>query len=546
MLTYMKKHLPSTPRLGVLALLGLGLFGSCTKLDDRTYSTLVASQFTPTANDLPSLVGPAYANWRGLFLEFQGAYRIQETTTDETVTPGRPNGWVDDGSFRRLHLHTWTANDPTPDYTWNTAYAGITNCNRVLYQIQQNQIPVTTGKDQLIAELRVLRASYYYMLCDLFGNVPIVDRFDVPAGFLPTQSTRAEVYTFIVKEINESLPQLSTTVDATTYGRFNNKWAAYALLARMQLNAGVYRGSPDWAGCIASCDAIISSGKYQLEAVQANVFKTQNQSSKEIIFAIPFDEVYAGGFRIHMQTLQPENQQTYSAQATMWGGGICAIPQFIQSYNPDDSRLKSNWIQGQQYSAAGVPLKGSFAPTAGQPLVFTNTLSSVIFGTESDGFRVGKFEIKQGVLADLSNDFPLFRYADVLMMKAEALLRTSQASQAATLVTQVRQRNFASAAQATVTAAELAQGSSYPYGPANNNVINPLQGGADIQYGRMLDELGWEFTAEGHRRPDMIRFDAFTKKSWLSHVPNGAYRTLMPLPQGALNTNSNLKQNPGY
>lgn len=532
--------------VGLLAIATLGLFGSCTKLYDESYNQIVASKFTPTTGDLSSLVGPAYGSWRPLFLEFNGAFRIQETSTDETVTPGRPNGWVDDGSYRRLHQHTWTAQDPTPIFAWSQAYAGVTNCNRVLYQVQTGQIPLTTGKEGLIAELRVLRASYYYMLCDLFGNVPIVDKFDVPAGFLPTQSTRAQVYDFIVKEINESLPQLSTQVDASTYGRFN-KWAAYALLAKMQLNAGVYKGQVDWAGCITSCDAIINASLYTLEPVQASVFKTVNEGSKEIVFAIPFDEVYATGFRIHMQTLQPQNQQTYSAQASMWGGGICAIPQFINSYNPSDGRLKTNWIQGQQYTSAGAPLVGVFPPTVGQPLVFTNTLPSVILGSEDDGFRVGKFEIKQGVLPDLSNDFPLFRYADVLMMKAEALLRTNQGAAAATLVTQVRQRNFtASPALATVTAADLAQGSNYPYGPALNNVVSPVQGGADIQYGRMLDELGWEFVAEGHRRPDMIRFGVFTKKSWLSHTPNGDYRTLMPIPQSVLNTNGNLKQNPGY
>ncbi len=541
----MKKRIYSVGA-SLLAIGTLGLFGSCTKLYDESYDQIVTSQFAPTTGDVPSLIGPAYTKWRPLFLEFQGAYRIQETSSDETVTPGRPNGWVDDGSYRRLHEHKWTANDPTPDFVWNQAFGGVTNCNRILYQIQAGEIPVASGKDALIAELRVLRASYYYMLCDIFGNVPIVDKFDVPAGFLPTQSTRAQVYDFIVKEINESLPQLGTTVDASTYGRFNNKWAAYALLAKMQLNAGVYKGTPDWAGCIASCNAIIGANKYQLEAVQASVFKTQNEGSKEIVFAIPFDEIYATGFRIHMQTLQPQNQQTYSAQATMWGGGICAIPQFINSYNPSDGRLKTNWIQGQQYSSSGAPLVGGFAPTAGQPLVFTNTLAGVAFGTEQDGFRVGKFEIKQGALQDLSNDFPLFRYADVLLMKAEALLRTGQAADAAALVTQVRQRNFANAAQATVTAADLAQGSNYPYGPSINNVVSPLQGGADIQYGRMLDELGWEFAAEGHRRQDLIRFGVYTTKSWLSHVPNGTYRTLMPLPQSALNTNGNLKQNPGY
>ena len=333
----MKKILPFA-RMSLLTVAGLGLLGSCTKLDDQSYNQIVTSQFTPGAADVPAIVGSAYVNWRPLYLEFQGVYRINETSTDEAVTPGRPNGWVDDGSYRRLHQHTWTALDPTPGFAWTQAYGGITKCNQVLFQIQSNSLVIAAAdKDQTIAELRVLRASYYYILCDLFGNVPIVDRFDVPAGFLPQQSTRAQVYDFIVKEIREALPQLSSTVSAATYGRFNNRWAANALLAKMYQNAQVYRGQPDWANCISACDAIINSNNYALEPVQANVFATQNQGSKEIVFAIPFDEVYATGFRIHMQTLQPQNQQTYNAQASMWGGGICAIPQFIDSYNPADN-----------------------------------------------------------------------------------------------------------------------------------------------------------------------------------------------------------------
>ncbi|SNR80876.1 RagB/SusD family nutrient uptake outer membrane protein [Hymenobacter mucosus] len=533
-------------RVSVLAATALGLFNACTKLDDESYNQIVTSQFTPTSQDVLALIGPAYSTWRPLYLEFNGVYRINETSTDETVTPARPNGWVDDGSFRRLHEHKWTALDATPRDAWNQSFAGITNCNRVLFQVESGQVPVPTGKEQLIAELRVLRASYYYMLCDLFGNVPIVDRFDVPAGFLPEQNTRKQVYDFIIKEVTEALPLLSDAADATTYGRFSNKWTAQALLAKMYLNAQVYTGQAEWVKCIAACDAVINSGKYALEPIQANVFKTQNEGSKEIIFAIPFDEVYATGFRVHMQTLQPQNQATYNAQASMWGGGICAIPQFINTYDPDDTRLRQNWIQGQQFSSSGVPLVGVFGAFTGKPLIFTNTLPGIDNSAEVDGFRVGKFEIKQGVRVDLSNDFPLFRYADILMMKAESLLRLSQTTQAADLVTQVRRRNFATAAKATVTAADLLRGSVYQYGPARNNVVSPVEGGADIQYGRFLDELGWEFTAEGHRRQDMIRFGVYTKKSWLSHVPNGDYRTLMPIPQNVLNTNAKLKQNPGY
>jgi hypothetical protein len=153
-------------------------------------------------------------------------------------------------------------------------------------------------------------------------------------------------------------------------------------------------------------------------------------------------------------------------------------------------------------------------------------------------------------------DYPVVRYADVLLMSAEALLRTGQAGAAAALVTQVRQRNFKgdAAAKATVTGAELMQGSRYNYGwydsdgvvktgPGGTPVTN---GGADIEYGRFLDELGWEFAAEAHRRQDLIRFGVFTTKTWFNHTPNGDFRTIFAIPQQRLQTNAKLSQNPGY
>ena len=154
------------------------------------------------------------------------------------------------------------------------------------------------------------------------------------------------------------------------------------------------------------------------------------------------------------------------------------------------------------------------------------------YSDEVDGFRLGKFEIAMGATNRLSNDWPLFRYADVLMMKAECLLRTGHAAGAAALVTQVRQRNFKSnPAKAIVTGADLLKGSGYDYGLQNHLAPFTHEGGADIQYGRFLDELGWEFNQEARRRTDMIRFGMFTKKSWLSHSPNGDYRALYPIPR---------------
>nr|WP_295924949.1 RagB/SusD family nutrient uptake outer membrane protein [uncultured Dyadobacter sp.] len=531
-----------------IALLPLLWITSCTELKDESFDRIIASQFTPASGDVASLVGAAYTNWRDVLQQWNGLFRTQEVSGDQLVMPARPNGWVDGGVYRRIHDHKWTADDEIAVNNWNRTYAGIANCNRIIYQIESGSIPFTDGKEAVIAELKVLRASYYYVLCDIFGNVPIITQFDVPAGFLPEQSTRKQVFEFIVKDITENLPLLSDKNDPTTYGRFN-KWAAHTLLAKMYLNAEVFTGTAAWDKCIAHCNAVINSGAgYALEATQKEVFKTNNESSKEIIFAIPFDIKYVtdwNGFSIHMETLQPANQATYGLLNTPWGG-ICAIPQFINSFDKNDERLTSNWIQGAQYSSGGTPLNCTLGAFAGKPLHYINELPGVDQSEEIHGFRLGKFEIEKGTTVNLSNDWPLLRYADVLMMKAESLLRTGKADEAAAIVTNVRARNFkASPSKATVTGADLMKGSSYDYG-LRNSTASTQEGGADIRYGRFLDELGWEFAQEGRRRQDMIRFGIFTTKSWLSHKPNGAYRSLLPIPRPELNKNSNLKQNDGY
>lgn len=538
-------HFGLKSKIAVVALL---LGSSCTDLKDESFDRIIANQFTPASGDVASLVGAAYTNWRDVMQQWNGLFRTQEISGDQLVIPSRPNGWVDGGVYRRIHDHKWTADDEIAINNWNRSYSGIANCNRLIFQIESGSIPFTEGKEAVIAELKVLRASYYYVLCDLFGNVPIITQFDVPAGFIPKQSTRKEVFDFIVKDIQDNLPLLSEKNDPTTYGRFN-KWGAHTLLAKMYLNAEVYTGTPAWEKCIEQCNLVINSkAGYALEATQKEVFKTNNESSKEIIFAIPFDIKYVtdwNGFSIHMETLQPANQATYNLLNTPWGG-ICAIPQFIDSFDKDDERLVSNWIQGPQYSAGGTPLTSTLGAYAGKPLSYINQLPGVDQSEEVHGFRLGKFEIEKGTTVNLSNDWPLLRYADVLLMKAESLLRSGKAAEAAAIVTTVRARNFkANPAKAVVTAADLQKGSTYAYGLKNHNTTTN-EGGADIKFGRFLDELGWEFAQEGRRRQDLIRFGVFTTKSWLSHVPNGAYRTLLPIPRPELNKNANLKQNNGY
>ena len=524
------------------------LFNSCTKLDETSYNSIIADGFQPQNDDLGSLLASAYVPWRKTFLLWNGVARAQMLSADQDVIPARPNGWVDGGIYKRMHQHKWTSEDDIPLQSWVRTYDGINSCNRVLYQIESGQIDLGEKQTTFVSELKVLRASYYYILVDLFGNVPIITRFDVEEGYLPDQSTRKEVYDFIIKELTENIPNLSEDNSVEYYGRFN-KWAAYTLLAKMYLNAQVFSNgaNTEWDKCIEACNQVINSNKYTMENEHRYVFLTKNEGSKEIIFSLPFDETYVSdwnAFDYHMYTLQPANQATYSFQATPWGG-VCCIPQYIDSFDPDDERLKDDFIQGQQYDISGNILNCTMGELAGTPLSYVKEVPSIDASQEIHGFRWGKFEYAIGITNRLSNDFPLLRYADVLLMKAEALLRKGSADEAARLVTEVRQRNFTTHPEkAVVTGDDLKKDCVYAYGRQDTEKTTVDQ--KQIEFGRMLDELGWEFSQEGRRRQDMVRFGAFTTMSWFSHDASDDTKNLYPIPNSQILTNGKLKQNPGY
>lgn len=538
------KHINKIYSIGLLGLLLAGS-SACTNLLDDSYGQVVSENYAPkTEEEVSYLVNAAYIPWRETLLQWNGVVRSQELSADQDVIPARLGiGWVDGYIYKRWHEHTWTTEDDGVLQGWERTYNGINTCNRILSQIEEGVITVDEAtREPLIAELKVLRASYYYILVDLYGNVPIVT--DFKDSSLPKQSTRKEVFDFIIKEVTENIDLLSETPRGYYYGRFN-KWAAHTLLAKMYLNAEIWSGTPQWQKCIDECDAVIdfanSSNEYALEANQKNVFVTNNENSKEIIFALPFDEIYVTGwndFDFHMYTLAPENQDTYQFTERPWGG-VCAIPQFIDTFHPNDLRLAQNYIQGQQYTASGEILQRSDGEG---PLIYTNSVPSIDASDVDDGYRWGKFEYAQGITNRLSNDWPLFRYADILMMKAEALMRSGQPG-AGELVTEVRKRAFEDINDAIVTDQQLEEGSCYDYGRRDEN-LETHEGGEDIKYGRFLDELGWEFCQEGRRRQDMIRFGVFATKSWFSHDKSNPNRNLYPIPNKIMLTNSNLTQNP--
>jgi hypothetical protein len=228
------------------------------------------------------------------------------------------------------------------------------------------------------------------------------------------------------------------------------------------------------------------------------------------------------------------------------------------------------------HSITGEPIRNYL----GSPVFIRKEAPSLGYCDYYDGYRVGKYEIKLGAGAYLSNDFPYFRYAEILMMKAEAILRLSngaRADEAAELVSQVRRRSFANTnpAKGTLTGADLLRDTKYQYGryvfPSDRVYLDinapewfnvPITidfAGTNqdpVQFGGLYDEWGWEFAAEMHRRMDMIRFGTFQTKTWYNHDPNSNYLSealkigndiiIFPLQRTPLSNNINLKQNPGY
>ncbi|HEX7051784.1 MAG TPA: RagB/SusD family nutrient uptake outer membrane protein [Longimicrobiales bacterium] len=551
---------PSRMALGATLALALA---ACTDLTETPYSQITEENFKPTEEDIGSLIGPAYSPLRQVWMDWYGNLDFQEETADVLITPVRPNGWYDGGTYIRLHEHRWiTPGNGQIDALWGNAFDGINAANRVIYQIESGLVPISDEglKTRLVAELRALRAYYYYLLMDGFGNIPIVT--DFTATDLPEQRTRKEAFDFVVNELTEALPNLSTDGPGTsTYGRINH-WAARALLGRVYLNAEVYTGQPMYDKAIEVTDPIVSDGPYDLESDYRAPFARDNQNSIEILWAVPYDEINGRCSSFHNKTLKPELQYVFDISQP-WGGSA-SNPQFIDTYDPDDTRFKGTddeegrggtWLVGPQFTDDGQ-----------YGYDFVQYVPNINAPADQRAFEYGypvwKYEVYPGEQGCSDVDYPIIRYAEVLMTRAEAMLRLGDADAAAQIVTDVRERAFAETdpAKATVTGADLLEGSSYVYGwydydgvvkdgPDGTPVTNTtggMFGGADIQYGRFLDELGWEFAVEGHRRRNLIRFGVFTTKAWFNHMPNGDYRSIFPIPNNVLETNSKLKQNPGY
>ena len=174
----MKQIFSNTRLLLLIVSIGL-LFNSCKKqLEEDVRSTLIAGNFVPTAGDIPALIAPVYSTLRPLMAGWQGYFDLQEESADAIVTPARPRGWYDGGTYQRMHWHTWTNVEGQPNGLWNRSFTGINSAKRIISQIKTGKIPVNTGKEAVLAELKTARAFYYYLLLDNHGYVPIVTNFE--------------------------------------------------------------------------------------------------------------------------------------------------------------------------------------------------------------------------------------------------------------------------------------------------------------------------------------------------------------------------------
>lgn len=529
----------SSKKIYKIALLSLVFsFVGCTDLDETVYSQVTAEGTVLTASDIGNIMAPSYAAFRDIYWGWDGLFDINEESSDLIVTPFRNGiGWGD--YYVTMHLHTWGPTLSHAEAGWSYGYQGVFKINKAIYQIEN--LEGLENKEVYINELRALRAIYYYILYDTFRNIPIETAYINPPGYLPKQKTSQEVFDFIEKELTESMVTLKEENNDATYGKVT-KWAAKMTLAKLYLNAGVYIGTTKFTEALSEVNDIISSGKFSLAPSYLDSYKIKNEGSPEEILSIPFDEKYTGGSYYPFKTLYAASRATYDLQDSPWGGSG-AIPQFIDTYDPEDSRLKDCWLGGLQYTKSGAPL----LLEDGTQLNYTNYMSDVNGAEFNEGYRLVKYEIGSGTSVNSSNDVPFFRYGDALMIKAECLLRAGNTGEAANIVSDIRARDFkANPAKAIVSGAKLAGGSVYKYGEYSNGQITKLEGGSDIQYGGFLDELAWEFVGEHHRKQDLIRFGVYTKKSWFSHKPNGDFRAIFPIPQSQMDSNHSLIQNTGY
>ena len=492
---------------------------SCKKELNPSLDSVVPSAITPRY--LNSIVLGAYTKLQPLTGSSDILFN-SEGTTDALLIPIRIGGdWLDGDSHVQLWLHTYTKGHGEIQGAWDDLYSGIGQINITLGLLQG--LPATATSAASIAELKTLRDYFYYLLLTNYGNVPYIVSSNTNAATAPT-TPATTIYNDLVSELVADAPLLSSKTpsqDASQYGRLN-KWGAYFLLAKLYMNQNAITGSSDNSGFTNAskyCDSLMASGYSLSGNFLANFSSNNNVGNTENIFVIPYDHISSPNFNLQMMSFHYNQAAKYNWGST--GGpwnGFCANADYYGLFNNADTR-KAGWQQGIQYAADNVTPLTTRGSDSGLVLNFRPQVTGFLQATpatEYDGVRQQKWQLTPG-FRGMDADFALFRYSDVLLMKAECVYRLGNPTAALAFTSPVRQR----AGLANFSAAAFTLDSIY-------------------------NERGREFAWEGWRKEDQIRFGHFEDPKQFKGRDPDTHARIFPIPTSAIQKNPGLTQNPGY
>ena len=500
---------------------------------DNIYKNAVASLYNYIGSNQES---------EGLQGTCRGIYDYNTVTTDEAMIPIRGGDWYDGGLWENLYQHKWNANDINLYNVWKYLFKVIVISNQSLSVIDSHKSLLSPEQIKAFtAEVRAVRALFYYYAMDMFGRVPIVTSYDVKLEQV-TQSERSEVFKFIFEELQDVLPQLDdehSNKQGDYYGRVTQPVVNF-LLAKLALNAEIY--SDDnwtdgkrqdgnniyfnvngekmnaWETCIWYCEQLRQEG-YELESDYASNFAVHNENSKENIFTIPLDKnLYLNEYHYLFRSRHYKHGGAYGGSSE---NGTCATVSTVKAfgYGTDhvDNRFKINFYADTVLVDGKKIYLDNGKPLVYMPLELKLNLSDSPY-KQTAGARVGKYEVDRTAYSDgrqVDNDIVLFRYGDALLMEAEAKVRNGE--------------------DGSIELNAIRDRVGMPHVEANlDNILKE----------RLL-ELVWE----GWRRQDLIRFGKYTKaydqRTPLEKESTG-FTTVFPIPQRCLDLNKKLKQNTSY
>lgn len=535
-------------RFFALSVLALSLsLTSC--LDETPKDQIPETEIYDSANSLYvnavaslyNYIG-AHEEGEGLQGTCRGIYDYNTLTTDEAIIPIRGGNWYDGGLWKNMYDHTWTATDTDLYNVWKYLYKVIVLSTKSLETIEKHKALLTEQQRvDYAAEVRAVRAMYYYYAMDMFGRIPILQSSTQKTADI-RQSNRSDVFWYVVKELQDVAPLLAnehSNLQGNYYGRVTRP-VAWFLLAKLSLNAEVYTDDdwtdssrPDgktimfdiegnkknaWQTCVHYCDLITAAG-YTLEADYTKNFAVHNEGSTENIFTIPLDKnLYLNEFHYLFRSRHYAHGGAYSGASE---NGTCATlhTMAVNGFGTEtpDARLDMNFYTGKVEVDGKYVTLDDGKPLEYKPLAVEKNLTASPY-LETAGARMKKYEVDRTAYSDgrmPNNDIVLYRYADVLLMKSEAKVRNGESGDEE--MNAVRSRVGMPSLSATL-----------------DNILNE----------RLL-ELVWE----GWRRQDMIRFGTYCKQYDIhtpSEVDKKGYTTVFPIPEKVRELNPNLKQNPGY